>query len=216
MRLLPMLFLMVTSLALASASALTVGSDKGFRYSTSQGYVAFGSALTATGISRIANTMFTFSSPSLGGVSTWTSLGFASNLVGVNMTVTSILPNEVTYTTTGAGTQRVYVGSKGEPASVTGATSHSWDAGTSIYTVTTIGASSVKISWVNPPPPPVGGSGDLFISIGVLMSLMPLFFILAIAAALRKPKEFGYWIKMAFAVGVFIMLVWVLQSWGVV
>lgn len=98
-----------------------------------------------------------------------------TDIGSANVTITKLFENHqfrlsISGNSGATSTTQVYCGSKGEPISVSGATSWSYDSATKICTITVTHSSSqeVTIHWTsgpspNPDRPPIRGYHDLFV-----------------------------------------------------
>ena len=105
----------------------------------------------------------------------WSSIGFAAVTPGSTMTLVD-LGVQVSYIQSG-GVQRIWCPTRGIPSGIGGGTM-TWNAGTSIVTVTTTGAGVVTLIWGGAlPPPPLDAiqvllsSGNFFGAVGAFYSL---------------------------------------------
>jgi len=116
-----------------------------------QGWSTWGTTIYFTGFSKAATGgILDFSNVKLGvGGYVMPRLGWCSDSTGVNMTLTSLEQYSVTYTTTGAGSQRVWCPDRGEPVGAAGSTSMIWDAVNQVATLTTGGAATVILTWTH-------------------------------------------------------------------
>ncbi|MFA5365385.1 MAG: hypothetical protein WC325_09430 [Candidatus Bathyarchaeia archaeon] len=72
-----------------------------------------------------------------------------------NFTVSTVFANQsLVYTQLTFGTVHVYCGSLGEPTSISGAVSSSYDPALNVSSLFSIGSSTVRVSWAAVPPPP--------------------------------------------------------------
>ena len=72
-----------------------------------------------------------------------------------NFTVSTVFANQsLVYTQLTSGSVHVYCGNLGEPTSVSGVLSSSYDAALNVSSLFSIGSSTVRVSWATVPPPP--------------------------------------------------------------
>ena len=205
------LFLAATFLSIPRAGATTaldsIAAGKKMRDSTAQGWLSFGSTLYHNGVDHTTSTMFKFTDPALGSsVSAWSTLGFASDTAAVNMTVTLIDTYKVTYTATGAGTQRIYAVDV-EPPSVKSGGTGSWDDSTSTLTVTTTGASTVVVEWGV-------ASKVTYDAAQTLASMLTLISILVALGIAAQPKKWIIILQVGAAIAVLAFFAWVFYTLG--
>ncbi len=190
------------------AAVKSIEAGKKMQDSASQGWVSFGSTLYHNGVSHAADTMFKFTNPALGSTSSaWGSLGFASDTTAVNMTVTLIDTYKVTYTVTGAGTQRVYCTSETSPPSVASGGTGTWDAATRILTVTTTGSGTVKIEWNV-------SSAQSYKSARTLASMLPLLAVFVALGIIKDPSQWRLIVSIAALIAVLAFAGYIFYTWG--
>jgi len=193
------------------ASFKHIGAGKKIRSVDSQGYVAFGDTLyfTVPANRNATGNLLTFSSLKLGsGGYVYTSLGFASDTLGVNMTLTQTKQNSIKYVATGAGTQRIWCPLKGEPYAVVGGSLSGWDGGAGVATIDTSGASTVTVSWYGPM------SRSIYDSIDLLSSLLLLLALTFGLGAYNIPEYRWELVRFAILMGIMSLLSHAISLWG--
>jgi hypothetical protein len=177
---------------------------------TSQGYTTWSSNLYFTGFSKAATgDILDFSSVKLGSTGyVMPRLGFCTDNVGVNMTVTSITQQYMMYTTTGAGTQRIWCPDRGEPYDITGESGSTWDAVNQVVNISTGGASTVTVTWYGT------GSGNMYEGVRLIMVLLPFLLLCSVIGALKVPDHRVFFIQLAAISGVIIFIANLLAGLG--
>jgi len=195
---------------LAQASTKSIDAGKLLRITTAtQGYTTFGGTAYFSTYTRPASGLNLFTNFRIGGGQTWSSLGFASDTVATTMTITSTGQYDLTYTTNGAGTQRVYCPFLKEPTTVTGAT-YTWNPSTSVATLTTAGAAAVALHWTST----VTTSGGVYTMAQTLSQLLPIIAILTLFGAFKYPDERGMLFVVFLIIAFAAIVAGMLAGWG--
>ena len=144
---------------------------------------------------------------------TWTYIGFASNAPGNTMTITGLSTNQLVFSASAAGVYRVWTTGFGLPSSVTGGT-FAWAA--SVTTITTTGASIVRVNWISPPPPEVPPSTQVGNTAQVMGYFLTLIIILGGAGIAMGRVEGGLEAVFAFLFILFVLalLANMFAEWG--
>lgn len=201
----------VLPFAESAAAFKQIGAGKKVRSVDTQGYVTWSGTLyfTTTMNRNATGNILTFTSLKLGSSGyLYNSLGFASDTIGVNMTLTQTKQNSIKYTATGAGTQRIWCPLKGEPYDVVGGSLSSWDNAAGVATIDTSGADTVTVSWYGPM------SGSIYDSIDFMSSLLLLLALTFGLGAYNIPEYRWELIRFAILMGVMSLLSHVISLWG--
>lgn len=184
----------------AALSFKSVDAGKKMQGAATGGYCTTSQRLYFTGFSKAATGgILDFSNVKIGASGyVMPRLGWCSDTAGVNVTVASITQQYMQYQATGAGTQRIWCPDRGEPYDVSGESSTSWDSANQVLTVTTGGASAVKVTWHG------SGSGNIWDTVNMIMNLLPLLLVLSVVGALRVPDHRLFFIQVALIAGVLI------------
>lgn len=193
---------------LAQSSMKSIDAGKLLRVTTAtQGYTTFGGTAYFSTYTRPASGLNLFTSFRVGGGQTWSSLGFASDTAATTMTVTSTGQYDITYTTNGAGTQRVYPVGLGQPTSVSGA-SYSWNGATGVATMVTTGAETVVLHWA-------ATSTSVYSAAQTLSEILPIIALLALFGAYKYPEQRWMLIQTFFVITFMAFIAWFLYSLGI-
>jgi hypothetical protein len=194
---------------LAQASTKSIDAGKLLRITTAtQGYTTFGGTAYFSTYTRPTSGLNLFTEFGIGGVGSYT-LGFASDTVATTMTITSTGQYDLTYTTNGAGTQRVYCPFLKEPTTVTGAT-YTWNPSTSVATLTTAGAAAVALHWTST----VTTSSGVYTMAQTLSQLLPIIALLALFGAFKYPDERGMLFVTFLIIALAALIAGMLAGWG--
>lgn len=194
---------------LAQTSIKSIGAGKLLRVTTAtQGYTGFGGTAYFSTYTRTASGLNLFTEFGIGGIGMYT-LGFASDTAATTMTITSATQYDLVYTTSGAGTQRVYCPFLKEPTTVTGAT-YTWNPSTQIGTFTTTGAETVTLHWSTT----LTASGGVQTAAQVASQLLPIIAIVIIFAAYKSPEDRWALMQWFIVVALMAFMANLLASWG--
>ncbi len=127
----------------------SVAAGKLLRVDESQGWTTWSDTLYFTSYSRAGTGWINdFANVKLGVAGyVMPRLGWCSDTAGSNMTLIGLAQYSMTYTTTGAGSQRVWCPDRGEPVSAAGSVGMIWDDANQVATLGTAGAGAVTLTW---------------------------------------------------------------------
>lgn len=205
------LVLLIQPVAYSATAFKSVEPGKKWQGAAGQGWCTWSKYLYHQGFSKNATGgILDFSNVKLGSTGyVMPRLGFCSDTAAVNMTITNIGQQYMTYTVTGAGFQRIWCPDRGEPYDVEGDSGISWDPVNQVLTVATSGAASVKVIWYGP------SSGEMWNTVKMIMSLFPLLILLSIVGAIRVPEQRMFFIQLAVVAGIILFFANFLAGMGV-
>lgn len=212
------LALMVISFASAFAipviqsatSFKVVEAGKLLRVNVAQGYSTTSKNLYFTAYSRFATgDINDFLNVKLGSTGyVMPRLGWCSDTLASNLTLTSITVNTVTYQVDAAGTQRIWCPDRGEPSEITGESSSSWDAANQVLTTSTGGAGTVTLRWYSP------SSWGFFEAAQLLMGFLPFIILAMVIGAVKYPDYRGTLITLIVIGGILVLMANLIYAWG--